>query len=201
MLRKIMAGFICLVAFLPSSCTSPAPDQLPISTARFTPEIGTATMTSAAMPTSTASPPPTQVARDVISSENLKQVRLLHEYWLTVATAAVVDPYQMDISAIAASPQSRFLAVGGCSRPLEADLRSGNIYCNSEDLESSDGMPFLLILDMKTEKVVGTVPENDANTTIADLAFTQNGKKLIYATQPGKFAVWDLASGQIESVL
>jgi WD40 repeat protein len=128
-------------------------------------------------------------------------VRLVHEYWLTAATAAGVDPYEMDISAIAPSPRGRFLAVGGCSQPLEEDLRSGNIHCSGEDPESSQGLPFLLILDTNTESVIASIPENEAGTTIADVAFTHDGEKLIYAIHPGKIAVWDIASGQVEAVL
>jgi WD40 repeat protein len=155
----------------------------------------------AAAHTATATPSPTLTPRDAINSENLEQVQLLHEYWLAIATVADVDPYEMDISAIAVSNQGRFLAVGGCSKPLEADLRSGNFFCNGEDAESPQGLPFLLILDANTEDVVEIIPENEVNTTIADLTFTYDGEKLIYAVQPGRFIVWDIASRQIESVL
>lgn len=198
---KEMAGFFCLLVTL-SSCTSPTPDQLPIVTPPFTPEIPTPTETSTGIvPTATASAPPTPIPRDAISPDNVEQVQLLHEYWQTVANVAGVDPYEMDISAIAASPQGRYLAVGGCSKPLEADLRSGNVYCNGEDSEGLAGMPFLLILNTETKNVIGTVPENEAGTTIADLAFTDVGEKLIYAVHPGRFAIWDMSSGQIESTL
>lgn len=196
-----MAAFGCLLVVLSSACTSPTPDQLPISTPQFTPEIATATVTSAEVRTSTATLPPTHVPTDALSPENLNQVQLLHEYWISVATAAGVDPYEMDISAIAVTPESRFLAVGGCSRPLEADLRSGNIYCDRADSQSPEGIPFLLVLDTNTENVIGTIPENEPGTTIADLAFTHNGKQLIYAVHPGKFGVWDVSSGQVDSVL
>ncbi|HJR78649.1 MAG TPA: hypothetical protein VJ821_01175 [Anaerolineales bacterium] len=201
MVSRIMAGCISLLLVLSSSCSSSTPDQLPISTPKFTPEIPTATVTPPALPTATPTPPPTQVPSDAISHENLMQVHLLHEYWSIVATAAGADPYEMDISAIAASPQGRFLAVGGCSKPLEADLRSGSIYCNGEDPESPEGRPFLLILDVDTETVVGTISENEPATTVADLAFSYDGEKLIYALYPGKFAVWDVASARLESIL
>lgn len=201
MLSSKMAGCICLLLVLSSSCISPTPDQLLISTPKFTPEPSTATVTPPALPTATPTPPPTQIPSDAISPENLRQVRLLHEYWPIVATAAGADPYEMDISAIAASPQGHFLAVGGCSKPLEADLRSGNIYCNGEDSEGPEGQPFLLILDVDTETVVGTISENEPDTTVADLAFSQDGEKLIYAVHPGKFAMWDLASARMESIL
>jgi WD40 repeat protein len=131
----------------------------------------------------------------------LNQVRLLHEYSLPVATAAGVDPYEMNISALAVSSHGRLLAVGGCSKPLEADLRSGSITCNGEDAENPEGIPFLLILDVDTEAVIGRIPENESNTTIADLAFTPDEEKLIYAVQPGRFVVWDIALGQVDIVL
>jgi WD40 repeat protein len=138
---------------------------------------------------------------NVIDAKNLKQVKLLHQYWLAVATAVGVDPYEMDISAVAASPNGRLLAVGGCSKPLEQDLRSGNVYCGGQDPQSSDGTPFLLILDANTEDLIGTIPENKTGTTVADLMFTPDGKKLIYAIQPGRFMVWDIASNQTSATL
>jgi WD40 repeat protein len=126
---------------------------------------------------------------------------LLTESWLTVSNAANVDPYEMDLSAIAASPQGRYFAVAGCSKPLEADLRSGNTYCDGEQAQSTEGLPFLLILDTMTENVIGMVPEIEAGTTIADLSFTHDGEKLIYAVHPGRFAIWDVGSSQVESIL
>jgi WD40 repeat protein len=56
-------------------------------------------------------------------------------------------------------------------------------------------------LEADTEKVVEVIPENKPDTTIADLAFTTDGKKLIYVVQPGKFVLWDIASNQAESIL
>jgi hypothetical protein len=107
----------------------------------------------------------------------------------------------MDISAAALSPDGAFLAVGGCSKPLEEDLRSGNILCDGQDSASPGGVPFLLILDASTEEVIAVIPENEAETAIADLAFTPDGEKLLYAVHPGKFVVWDMNSGEVESIL
>ena len=107
----------------------------------------------------------------------------------------------MDISAAALSPDGTFLAVGGCSKPLDEDLRSGNIFCDGQDSTSPGGVPFLLILDASTEEVIAVIPENEAETAIADLAFTPDGEKLIYAVHPGKFVVWDMNSGEVESIL
>jgi WD40 repeat protein len=162
---------------------------LPVSTPRSTPEASTTSTVVASSPT------------DALRPETLKQVRLLHQYWLAVATEASVDPYEMDISAAALSPDGAFLAVGGCSKPLEADLRSGNVFCNGQDSASPGGVPFLLILDAGTEEVIAIITEDEAETAIADLAFTPNGEKLIYAVHPGKFAVWDVNAGELESIL
>jgi WD40 repeat protein len=174
--------------------------QLPVATPQSTPETATATVPAVA-PSATATIEVTSVPTDVIRPENLKQVRLLHQYWLAVATAAGIDPYEMDISAIAASADGRLLAVGGCSKALEADLRSGNVYCNGADPDSPEGVPFLLILDADTETLLQAIPENEPKTTIADLAFTPDGEKLIYAVQPGKVAMWDVPAGQAEVTL
>jgi WD40 repeat protein len=199
MLSRTMAGFVSLFMVLASACTSQM-TQLPITTPQSTPEIATATATTIALP-ATETLQPTRVPADAINPENVQQIRLLHQYWLAVATAANVDPYEMDISAVATSPDGSLLAVGGCSKPIESDLRSGNVYCNGEDLESTGGIPFLLILDANTESVIGIIPENEPDTSIADLAFTKDGRKLIYAVHPGKFVVWDVVGGQIETIL
>lgn len=203
LLSKKLAGLVCFLIILPSACTSSTPEQLPIVTPRFTLEAPTPTITSTAVvPTETTTPRPTTIPRNAIGPANLDQVQLLKEYWLIVANAAGVDPYEMDLSAITAGPQGRYLAVGGCSKPLEADLRSGNTYCNGENAQqSTEALPFLLILDTNTETEIGIVPELEPGTTIADLAFTPDGEKLIYAVHPGKFAIWDVGSRQVESVL
>lgn len=190
--------YICLLLVLSSACV-PERQRLPVATPRSTPET-TATATLIAS-SPTAALPPTPPPADAIRPENLKQVRLLHQYWLAVATQASVDPYEMDISAAALSPDGAFLAVGGCSKPLEEDLRSGNIFCNGQDSANAGGIPFLLILDANTEEEIAILPENEPETAIADLAFTPDGEKLIYAVHPGTFAVWDMDSGEVESIL
>lgn len=188
----------CFVLVLLSACTS-SMQRLPVATPRSTPEITPTTTFTTPLPTTTL--PPTTIPTKVIHPENLDQVRLLHQYWLAVAAGAGVDSYEMDISAVAASTDGRLLAVGGCSRPLEADLRSGNLFCNSADPESPEGAPFLLILDVSTEQVLASIPENETNTVIADLAFTPDGTKLIYAVHPGKFVEWEIDSDQPTSLL
>ncbi len=195
---RLSGLYICFLLVLFSAC-APEKQRLPVTTPRSTPEPPVTSTLIASSPTATL--PPTQIPADAIRPENLKQVRLLHQYWLAVATEASVDPYEMDISAVALSPDGAFLAVGGCSKPLEADLRSGNIFCNGQDSSSPGGVPFLLILDASTEEVIAVIPENAAETAIADLAFTPDGENLIYAVHPGKFVVWDMNSGEVESTL
>jgi WD40 repeat protein len=177
---------------------------LEIITPRATPELPTATATATlivAAPSATPTPPPTPIPRDAIGPENLQQVKLLHEYWLAVANAVEADPYEMDISAVAASPDGQLIAVGGCSKSLEEDLRSGNLYCDGQDAEDVGGLPFLILLDANAERVIATLPENLSGTTIADLAFTHDGQKLIYAVQPNQIVVWDVTSQTIETIL
>ncbi|HEX2994184.1 MAG TPA: hypothetical protein VHP14_05150 [Anaerolineales bacterium] len=203
MLARVLAGSVCLLMVLCSSC---APlTQLPVATPQSTPVPPTITPTPELSPTpapsATRTSQPTTIPTGAINAENVDQVRLLHQYWLALATEADVDPYEMDTSALAASPDGSLIAVGGCSKPLESDLRSGNVFCDGKDAENPDGVPFILILDSKTENVVGTVPEDEPGTTVADLVFTPDGKKLIYAVYPGKVAIWDVAAREVESVL
>jgi WD40 repeat protein len=199
MFPKVKAGLVCLFVVLSSSCASQI-QHLPVATPQVTPTISTTTPTIVP-PSPIPTLQPTPIPPDNINSKNLKQVRLLHQYWLAVATGAGVDPYEMDISAVASSPDGHLIAVGGCSKPLEADLRSGNVSCDGKNPENAGGAPFLLILDANTENVIANIPENTAETTIADLAFTPDGKKLIYAIYPSKFVIWNIASNQIESTL
>ncbi|HLO32549.1 MAG TPA: WD40 repeat domain-containing protein [Anaerolineales bacterium] len=199
MLSRLMTGLTCFFVIFCLSCASQV-QRLPVATPQFTPRAVTATPTGIA-PSATVTLSPMPIPPDVIGPSNLKRVKLLHQYWLAVATAAGVDPYEMNISAIAASPDGRLLAIGGCSEQVEEDLRSGNVYCHGGDAQSAGGVPFLLILDADPENVTAVIPENKADTTIADLTFTTDGKKLIYAVHPGKFAVWDVASSKIESIL
>lgn len=189
---------ICVLLVLSSAC-APESQRLPVTTPRSTPEPLATSTVVVSSPTATLLPTPPPA--DAIRPETLKQVRLLHQYWLEVATEASVDPYEMDISAAALSPDGAFLAVGGCSKPLEEDLRSGNIFCDGQDSASLGGVPFLLILDTSTEEMIAIIPENEAETAIADLAFTPDGEKLVYAVHPGKFVVWDMNSGEVESIL
>jgi hypothetical protein len=179
--------------------------QLPVATPQSTPVPATATATSVISPTpapsATVTSLPTAIPTGAIHSDNLKQVKLLHQYWLAAALAADVDPYEMDISAIASSLDGHLIAVGGCSKPLEADLRSGNVFCNGTEASSPEGVPFLLILDTNTESVIETVPEKQPDTTITDLAFTPDGNKLVYALYPGKVAVWDMSTSEMEAVI
>jgi WD40 repeat protein len=198
MLSRIRAGFVCVLCVFLSACV---PQGLEIITPQATPELPTAAATLIGVPTVTATPLPTPIPRDAISPANLKEVKLLHEYWLAVADAVGVDPYEMDISAVASSSDGQWLAVGGCSKLLEEDLRSGNLSCNGQDSENHGSLPFLVILDANSASVRDIIPENEPGTTIADLAFTHDGEKLIYALQPNKIAVWDLHSHTMESIL
>ena len=201
MLSRIVAGSICLLIFLSTSCT-PRQQDLEIITPAASPELPTVTATlEAVVPSATVTPPPTEIPRDAIHPENVKQVKLLHEYWLAVANAVGLDPYEMDISAVAASPDGQWLAVGGCSDALESDLRSGDLNCDGADPQKVGGIPFLVILDANTESIVNIIPENTEQTTVADLAFTRDGKKLVYAINPHKIVLWDIASQTAEAVL
>jgi len=190
---------LCIFLLVLSSACVPERQRLPVATPRVTPETSVPSTVIGSSPTATLLPTPTSA--DAIRPETLEQVRLLHQYWLAVATEASVDPYEMDISAADLSPDGTFLAVGGCSKPLDEDLRSGNIFCDGQDSASPGGVPFLLILDASTEDVIAVIPENEAETAIADLIFTPDGEKLIYAVHPGKIAMWDMDSGEVESIL
>jgi WD40 repeat protein len=130
----------------------------------------------------------------------------LHEYSPAIAEAAglQLDLDFLELSAIAYSPDGRFLAVGGCTAFLFGG-DSGRVYCGVPDDPSDDSTArtYLIVLDANTEDLIASLPETEPDTTITDLAFTHDGGRLFYTLHHPKsdsqLFVWEMTSQQAET--
>ncbi len=146
------------------------------------------TETPTATPELEPTPSPTPAPKN-FNSDNFSQFVQLRSYYSSELNQELEgDLLDMSMSALAYSPDGRYIALGGCTQ-----VASGP--CNDTD----SGESFLIILDAQTTKIVSRIPTKD--DTITSLAFTSNGEKLIYAVFPARVMIWDVAAGQIERVL
>jgi WD40 repeat protein len=95
----------------------------------------------------------------------------------------------MRVDAEVLSPDGRYVAIGGCTVNKSGSCTSSN----------SEGDSFLYLLDARTGVIAEELPVTD--TSIASLAFTSDGKKLIYAVKPVRIVVWDLSVGAAERII
>jgi WD40 repeat protein len=105
------------------------------------------------------------------------------------------------VSAIAYSPDGRYVAIAGCTGATSGirGVSPRKIFvCGASQKE---GSPFILILDSGTEEVIANVPENMPFTSVTDLAFTHDGERLVYAMNPSKIGVWNLSQNRSEDAL
>lgn len=162
----------------PTSSASPssAPTTIPTNTPSNT-------------PTSTPAPDPAPPAKD-FNAENFNQFAQIQSYAKPLETLLGKSIFSMYISALAYSPDGRYLAIGGCTGQW-----SGR--CVGE--MKGDSEVFIVVQDAQTAEVVARLPEKKAD--ISSLAFTSDGEKLVYTTYPAQVVVWNLVSGQMEHVL
>lgn len=202
-----LALFLVLTILISVGCTSdpqPAATQPAELTAGVGSSISTAspeTPTSSPTPplaatttpniptTSTPPPEPTLPPTD-FNVENFSQFAQIQSYAKPLEQLLGKTIFSMYMSALAYSPDGRYIAIGGCTTQWTG-------RCTSE--RGDDSESFIVVQDARTAEVVARLPENQAD--ISSLAFTSDGEKLVYTTYPAQVVVWNLVSGQIERVL
>jgi WD40 repeat protein len=138
-----------------------------------------------------------------MAAVDLDRLIQLHEYSSAILRAPGVpaDFDRTTTSALAYSPDGRFLAVGGCTAPLGGAIPSRG-YCGDPDSGSSTARTFLIVLDANTEGLVASLPETEPHTTITDLAFTHDGGIVFYTLHNPKsdsqLFAWDMDSQRAE---
>jgi WD40 repeat protein len=162
-------------------------------------------------------PEPTLIPPPAIAPESFAQAKVQHEYWPAIRKAAGLAEgirFGFSQTSWAISPDGKYLAVAGCDGEAgRGDLFSYGNSCKSNAL-SMVMHAYAFILDAKTESIIATLPETGQDANIGGLEFTHDSKKLVYAVdtttydqahdfaaQPsGKIQIWDLASGNAQTV-
>ena len=155
---------------------------------------------------STAGPTlhPAPTSLPAIDVENLDQLERLHAYGNVFAQLFGVSSLP-DLNRVAYSRDGRYVALGGCTEYFNGG-DSGRLYCGRSDDPTDDesAKSFTLIVDAATEELIASLPDNEPDTTVTDLAFTHDGSKLfitLYHPDRSELAVWDMAAQQVESEL
>ena len=151
---------------------------------------GLATETAIPTPIPELTPTPSPTPAPInFNADNFSQFVQLRSYYTAEINQALGgDLLEMSMSALAYSPDGRYIALGGCTQ-----IASGP--CN----DAGSGESFLLILDAQTTKIVSRIPTK--GVSITSLAFTSDGEKLIYAVFPARVLIWDITSGQVDRVV
>lgn len=199
----IIGIIIQLACNMQGSSITPSPTRESNATLSTTVPATIAPTLPTSMPSATAehivvSPP-------VIASESFGQAKALHEYWPVIRQAAGLwetAPFGTSQTAWALSPDGRYIAVAGCDAEAgDGSLNSDRITDCEETVFGTVAHAYLFILDAETESIIATLPETGQELTVKHLAFTHDGNKLIYILESGKAQIWDIASGEIQSVI
>ena len=182
-----------IITILLTACGTPA--AAPATQIQAT-STQAATMAPSATPTPTASPTqapsatptPTAIPSN-FGPDNFNQFVQVQTYRASIEKAVGMDITDMRLDAIAYSLDGRYVAVGGCTGNWEGNCIS-DVY---------GGNSFLYILDARTARIITTLPET--KVTVTGMAFSSDGEKLVYATNPDRIIVWGVAAGKIEKVL
>ena len=121
--------------------------------------------------------------------DNFRKFVQVQTYRISIETALNMSISDLRLDAVASSPDGRYFAVGGCTGNW-----TGN--CISDVW---GGHSFLYILDAHTGEIITTLPETEV--TVTGLAFSTDGEELVYAVNPDRIVIWDVASGQVGKVL
>jgi hypothetical protein len=203
---------LALLVLLSTSCSGGAePSSGPYGpgagTSASQPASPSATASSApAAPPPTGTPSaPTPVPPPAIAAEAFGLAQPLHEYWPVIRDAAGLHESNLfggSMSALAYSPDGRYLAVAGCDTPAgQGYVFSPYTALCAYALAENEAHPFLYILDADTGSIIASVLETQEPVTVNRLAFSHDGNRLIYSFDTGRIEVWDIPSGRIQTVL
>lgn len=165
-----------------------------------------------------APPQPTPIPPPAINPEFFDQAEVEHEYWPAVRQAAGLweeAHFARMQTGWAISPDGRYIAVAGC----DGEAGDGELFEMYDDSScpnnalSMVSRAFLLILDAKTESIIGTLPPTGEEVTVRQLEFTHDSSKLVYVVdgtkydpityevggEPPRIEIWDVPSGHIEA--
>ena len=201
-----------LLMLVLASCSAPAQS----STNPPSPESGTPRLqvtlpsaTSSSAPTgvtSTSAPSgPTPVPPPAIAAEAFGLAQPVHEYWPVIRKAAGLAEsivFGTTMTAVAYSPDGRYLAVAGCDVPIAP----GAVYfqhigsCDESSFETATHA-YTYILDAEKESVIATLPETGQVVTVVQMVFSHDGNRLIYLLDSGRVAIWDIPSARIQTVI
>ncbi len=194
MIKVSFIVFVCAILF--SGCMAALPVTVPSQPTPFvdtsemkqtalspSPSVTKVTNT-AAVPTNTAMPSPTEPPTG-INMDTYQQLAITQNYQIALEQLVPNIGEDFSIDAVTFSPDGRYVAIGGCTG---AFFR----LCQSKD---SITQSFLLVLDSITAEPVSIVPETE--TTFTGLAFSPDSKQLVFASLPFRIAIWDIPSQAI----
>jgi WD40 repeat protein len=145
------------------------------------------------------------MAPDAFDPQHWADYLLIQDYWPAIKAKMgpqVGEAFQ-SVYTIDYSPTGNYVAVSGCDK-VKMDMidmhTPAMAYCEA-DLGGAVKVAnaYAFILDARTGEIVATLPPTGTQTTVQCLQFSHDGKSLAYGTNSAQLAVWDIASGSIES--
>ena len=204
--RFVYAALVLISA----ACSAPAPSSNSsdtTSSATNSPGDLQATPASAgpaeATPTAAAGPP-VLMPPPAIAAESFGLAEPLHEYWPVIREATGMDEsyiFASTVTAVAYSPDGRYLAVAGCDLPIRDPYVYTTYYgeCKYSYFETV-AHAYAFILDAQSGSIITTLPETGQEVTVSRLGFTHDGTKLVYDFYNaglGKTVLWDVPGDRL----
>jgi WD40 repeat protein len=221
---RTMIVALAVLMFASASCNGPARPTLnpltpesptPVSQGILPSETKTSKPMGLTPPSETSEPTgltppsettePTPIPPPAIAPEAFGQAQPLHEYWPVIRNAAGLAKsivFGTSMTALAYSPDGRYLAIGGCDAPVQSGVVFA-VYAASCEESSFDTVAhaYAYIIDAEKESVIATLPETGQVVTVVQLVFSPDGNRLIYALDSGRISIWDIPSGRIQAVI
>lgn len=172
----------CAAPPLTQEATSPSRTIPPVTATRY---LSTSTET-AVMPSLT---PTTTAAPKEFGFDTYSQFVQIQAYSAAIEAVLGKDMLSMRVDDAAYSSDGRYVAIGGCTENVTGNCQSKYFVSDS----------FLMILDSQTGEVIASIPETEVS--ISSLVFTSDGEKLVYAVNPVRIVIWDIARQEVERTL